>query len=145
MLEREEIAIAPLWNNNTAGLAQQGLPISFVKPADGPVAILSFFSGFTDSTHPDLVAEWLNGILSQEYQAHAAGAPYYFGPTVTGVAVPPEAKPFTPSSAEEIAALPPRSCPSWRCRRWSMRDIRRWPSVRGRWRSASARAATRPP
>lgn len=105
MLEREEIAIAPLWNNNTAGLAQMGLPISFVKPADGPVAILSFFSGFANSAHPELVAEWLNGILSKEYQSHAAGAPYYFGPTVTGVEVPPEAAPFTPSSAEEIAAL----------------------------------------
>lgn len=105
MLEREEIALAPLWNNNTAGLAQQGLPIGFVKPAEGPVAILSFFSGFANSAHPDLVAEWLNGILSQEYQAHAAGAPYYFGPTVTGVAVPPEAAPFTPSSTQEIAAL----------------------------------------
>jgi putative spermidine/putrescine transport system substrate-binding protein len=105
MLEREEIAIAPLWNNNTAAAAQKGLPITFVKPAPGPVAIISFFSGFARSRHPDLVAEWINGILSKEYQARAAAAPFYFGPTVRGIEVPREAAPYTPATPEEVLAL----------------------------------------
>jgi putative spermidine/putrescine transport system substrate-binding protein len=105
MLEREEIAICPLWNNNTAAAAQKGLPIAFVKPEPGAIAIISFFSGYAETRHPDLVAEWLDGILSPEYQARAAAAPFYFGPTVKGVEVPAEAAPYMPARPEEIAAL----------------------------------------
>jgi putative spermidine/putrescine transport system substrate-binding protein len=105
MLEREEIALCPLWNNNTALAAGKGLPIAFVKPDPGAIAIISFFSGFAKTRSPELVTEWLNGILSPEYQALAAGAPYYFGPTVRGVAVPSEAAAYTPSTPEEITAL----------------------------------------
>lgn len=105
MLEREEIAIAPLWNNNTAAAAGKGLPIAFAMPKPGAIAILSFFSAIDKTRHPALVDEWLDGILSPAYQARAAAAPYYFGPTVRGVAVPPDAKPFTPSTPEEVQAL----------------------------------------
>lgn len=105
MLEREEIAICPLWNNNTAAAAAKGLPIAFVKPAPGAIAIISFFSGFAKTRHPELVAEWLNGILSTEYQSRAAAAPYYFGPTVKGVPVPADAAPYTPATPEEVLAL----------------------------------------
>ncbi len=105
MLEREEIAICPLWNNNTAAAAQKGLPVAFVKPDPGAVAIISFVSGYANSRYPDLVSEWMNGILSPDYQARAAAAPFYFGPTVRDVAVPAEAAPFTPSRPEEVVAL----------------------------------------
>lgn len=105
MLEREEIAIAPLWNNNTASAAEKGLPIKFAMPAPGAVAILSFFSGIAKTQHPDLVSEWLDGILTPDYQARAAGSPYFFGPTIKGVAVPDAAKPYTPSTPEEVLAL----------------------------------------
>jgi putative spermidine/putrescine transport system substrate-binding protein len=105
MLEREEIALAPLWNNNTAAAADKGLPIRFVMPAPGAIAILSFFSALRNTRHPDLVNAWLDGILSPEYQARAAGAPYFFGPTVRGVAVPEAARPYTPSTPAEVLAL----------------------------------------
>ncbi|PWS38966.1 hypothetical protein DFH01_06895 [Falsiroseomonas bella] len=105
MLEREEIAIAPLWNNNTASAADKGLPIRFLMPAPGAIAILSFFSAIAQTRHPDLVNEWLDGILSAEYQARAAGAPYFFGPTVRGVTVPEAARPYTPSTPAEVLAL----------------------------------------
>ena len=36
MLEREEIALAPIWNNDAAGAAEKGLPIKFVQPDPGP-------------------------------------------------------------------------------------------------------------
>ncbi len=105
LLEREEIAIAPLWNNNTAAAAEKGLPIRFVMPKPGAIAILSFFAGLAKTRHPELIDEWLDGILSAGYQARAAAAPYFFGPTVRGVSVPDAAKPYTPSTPEEVLAL----------------------------------------
>jgi len=105
MLEREEIALAPLWNNNTAAAAEKGLPIKFAMPKPGAIAIISFFSAIAQARHPDLVNEWLDGILSAEYQARAAGSPYFFGPTVRGVTVPEAARPYTPSTPAEVLAL----------------------------------------
>ncbi len=105
MLEREEIAIAPIWNNDAAGGAAKGLPIKFAQPDPGPVAIISFMSAVANTRHSDLVNEWMNEILSPEYQAYAANAPYFFGPTVRGVAVPDAAKPYTPSTPEEVLRL----------------------------------------
>jgi putative spermidine/putrescine transport system substrate-binding protein len=105
MLEREEIAIAPLWNNNTASAAEKGLPIRFQMPKPGAIAIISFMSAIARTRHPELVDEWLDGILSPEYQARAAGAPYFFGPTVRGVNVPEAARPYTPSTPAEVLAL----------------------------------------
>ncbi|MCY7306085.1 MAG: extracellular solute-binding protein [Rhodoferax sp.] len=105
MLEREEIALAPLWNNNTAAAAGKGLPIAFIKPKPGPIAIISFFSAIAKTRHPALVDEWLDGILSTAYQTRAAAAPYFFGPTVRGVNVPAEARAYTPSTPEEVLAL----------------------------------------
>jgi putative spermidine/putrescine transport system substrate-binding protein len=105
LLEREEITVAPLWNNDAAALAEKGMPIRFVKPKPGPVAIISFFSAISRTRHPELVNEWLDGILSTEYQAYAADRPYYFGPTVKGVSVPAAAAPYTPSTPAEVLQL----------------------------------------
>ncbi|MFT8246668.1 ABC transporter substrate-binding protein [Roseomonas sp. BN140053] len=105
MLEREEIALAPLWNNNTAAAAGKGLPIGFAKPEPGAIAILSFFSTIAGTREPALANEWLNGIIGADYQARAAAAPYYFGPTVRGVSVPEDARPYTPATPAEVAAL----------------------------------------
>ncbi|HEV8307643.1 MAG TPA: extracellular solute-binding protein [Methylomirabilota bacterium] len=105
LVERAEIGIAPLWNNGAATLADKGMPIRFVKPDPGPVAVISFFSEITGTRYPDLVADWLNGILGVDYQAMAADRPYYFGPTVKGVAVPEAAKPYTPATPEEVLQL----------------------------------------
>jgi putative spermidine/putrescine transport system substrate-binding protein len=102
MMEREEIAIAPLWNNDAAGAAEKGLPVKFVQPDPGPVAVVSFMFEITNTRHPDLVHEWMNEILSVEYQTFAANAPYFFGPTVKGVTVPEAAKPYTPSTPAEV-------------------------------------------
>lgn len=105
MLEREEISMAPIWNNDAAGAAQKGLAIKFVQPDPGPVAIISFMSAVAKTRHADLVNEWMNEILSAEYQAFAANSPYFFGPTVKGVAVPDAAKPYTPSTPAEVLKL----------------------------------------
>ena len=105
LLEREEIALAPIWNNDAAGSAAKGLPIKFAQPAPGPVAIISFMSEISNTRHSDLVYEWMNGILSAEYQQFAANTPFFFGPTVRGVAIPEAARPYTPSNPAEVARL----------------------------------------
>ncbi len=105
LLERAEVGIAPLWNNNTAALADKGMSIRFVKPDPGPVAVISFFSEITGTRHPELVQEWLSGLLSVEYQTLAADRPYYFGPTVRSVPVSEAAKPYTPATPEEVLRL----------------------------------------
>jgi putative spermidine/putrescine transport system substrate-binding protein len=105
LLEREEIGIAPIWNNDAAGAAARGLPIRFAQPAPGPVSLLSFMSAITNTRHPDLANEWMNDILSTEYQQRAADAPYFFGPTVRGVAVPEAARAYTPTTPAEVARL----------------------------------------
>jgi len=105
MLEREEIAMAPLWNNDAAGAAEKGLPIRFIQPDPGPVAIISFMSAVSKTRHPALVAEWMNELLSTEYQTMAARAPYFFGPTVRGIVIPEAARPYTPSTPAEVLRL----------------------------------------
>ena len=105
MLEREEIAGAPMWNNDAAGAALKGLPIRFVQPDPGPVAIVSFMSAISKTRHPELVSEWMNGLLSVEYQTMAAKAPYFFGPTVKGIPIPEAARPYTPSTPAEVLRL----------------------------------------
>ena len=105
MLEREEIAVAPLWNNDAAGGAEKGLPIKFVQPDPGPVAIISFMSAISKTRHPELVTEWMNELLSVEYQSMAARSPYFFGPTVKGIVIPEAARPYTPSTPAEVLRL----------------------------------------
>ena len=105
MMEREEIMLAPLWNNDAAGAAAKGLPIAFVQPDPGPVAIISFMSAVSKTRYPDLVDEWMNAIISPEYQTMAANAPYFFGPTVKGITIPDAAKPYTPSTPAEVLRL----------------------------------------
>ena len=105
MLEREEIAMAPIWNNDAAGAAQKGLPIKFVQPDPGPVAVISFMSAITKTRFPELVNDWINELLSVEYQTMAANSPYFFGPTIKGVIIPAAARPYTPSTPAEVLKL----------------------------------------
>jgi putative spermidine/putrescine transport system substrate-binding protein len=105
MMEREEVAIATVWNNDAATAAQKGLPLKFVRPQPGPVSLLSFMSEITHARNPDLVYEWMNDILSTDYQTYASNAPYFFGPTVKGVEVPEAARPYTPATPEEVLKL----------------------------------------
>ena len=105
MIEREEIAIAPIWNNDAATAAAKGLPVKFAQPDPGPVSLISFMSAVTSTRQPELVNEWMNDILSPEYQTYAANPPYFFGPTVKGVVVPEAARVYTPTTPEEVLRL----------------------------------------
>ncbi|MGH2376051.1 MAG: hypothetical protein ACRDIC_21605, partial [bacterium] len=101
----EEIVIAPLWSTDAAVLASKGLPIKFVKPQPGAIAIVSFLSVIRSSQHTQVAHELLNGVLSVEYQTKAAAKPYFFGPTNVKVKVPPEAAEYIPTSLGEVRRL----------------------------------------
>lgn len=105
LMERQEIALAPLWNTDTATIASKGMEVAFVKPDPGPVAIISFMSEITNTAHPDLVYEWMDGIISKEYQAYAAEAPFYFGITRKDVEAPAAARAYTPATPDEVLKL----------------------------------------
>jgi putative spermidine/putrescine transport system substrate-binding protein len=105
LFEREEIVIGPLWSTDAAVLASKGLPIKFVKPQPGAIAIVSFLSVLKGSQHTALAHELLNGVLSVEYQTKAAAKPYFFGPTNVKVAVPADAADYIPTSLAEVRRL----------------------------------------
>ncbi|HET8679825.1 MAG TPA: extracellular solute-binding protein [bacterium] len=105
LFEREEIVIGPLWSTEAAVLASKGLPIKFVKPQPGAIAIVSFLSVIKGSQHMQLAHELLNGVLSVEYQTKAAAKPYFFGPTNVKVSVPAEAGEYIPTSLAEVRRL----------------------------------------
>ena len=105
LFEREEIVIGPLWSTDAAVLASKGLPIKFVKPQPGAIAIISFLSIITSSQNTQLAHELLNGVLSVEYQTKAAAKPYFFGPTNVKVAVPAEAAAYIPTTLSEVRRL----------------------------------------
>ncbi len=105
LFEREEIVIAPLWSTDAAVLASKGLPIKFVKPQPGAIAIVSFLSIIKGSQFTQIAHELLNRVLSVEYQSKAAAKPYFFGPTNVKVVVPPEAADYIPTTLNEIRRL----------------------------------------
>ncbi len=105
LFEREEIVVGPLWSTDAAVLASKGLPIKFVKPQPGAIAIVSFLSIIRGTQYMALAHELLNGVLSVEYQTKAAAKPYFFGPTNVKVAVPAEAAEYIPTSLGEVRRL----------------------------------------
>jgi putative spermidine/putrescine transport system substrate-binding protein len=105
LFEREEIVIGPLWSTDAAVLASKGLPIKFVKPQPGAIAIVSFLSIIKGSQHMQLAHELLNGVLSVEYQTKAAAKPYFFGPTNVKAVVPADAAEYIPTSLGEVRRL----------------------------------------
>ncbi len=105
LFEREEIVLGPLWSTDAAVLASKGLPIKFVKPQPGAIAIVSFLSVIKGSRNIQLAHEILNRVLSVEYQTRAAAKPYFFGPTNVKVRVPPEAAEYIPATVAEVRRL----------------------------------------
>lgn len=105
LFERGEIAIAPLWNNNTAILKAKGLPVEWIAPKEGAIVVQSSMSIIKGAPCKKQLNDYLNRVLSVEYQTKAAAAPYFFGPTNRKVQVPPESKAYMPSTPDEVAKL----------------------------------------
>jgi putative spermidine/putrescine transport system substrate-binding protein len=105
MMERSEIGLCALWHNNTAIAASRGLPFGFVKPRPGPLVLASSGVLFINSGVKDMALDFINSMIDPQNQAFAAQPPYYFGPTVRGVALPEGAAPFMPATPAEVASV----------------------------------------
>ncbi len=105
LLESGQVGIAPLWNNNTAILAAKGVPVKWIMPKEGAIVVQSTLNIIAGAPCANELEDYLNRALSVEYQTKAAAAPYFFGPTNKKVVVPDEAKPFMPSTPDEVAQL----------------------------------------
>lgn len=106
MMERGEVDLAPLWHVNSALAAAAGLPIAYAKvTGPGPLMLPTSIVHFINTAEGvrELVHEFTDILLSAELQQLAGSAPIYFGTVVQGIATPPEAAPFVPSTPEEIA------------------------------------------
>jgi hypothetical protein len=105
MIERGEVDLAPLWHPNAALAAAAGLPIGYVKiTGPGPLMLptnIVHFINTADGTR-ELVHEYADILLTPELQQMAASAPIYFGTVVKGIETPEEAKPYVPSTPEEM-------------------------------------------
>lgn len=104
MLERGEIGLCPLWHDNTAIAASSGLPFGYVKATPGPMILPTSVVMFARTAFPDLVHEFAELFLADEQQRFGTQPPYFFGPTVAGVATPPAASAYLPSTPEEVAS-----------------------------------------
>jgi putative spermidine/putrescine transport system substrate-binding protein len=106
MLERGEIAACILWHSNTAIAASKGLPIGFVKPAPvGMMVLASSAVVFRTSANKELAYEYINELIAPEQQRFAAGSPYFFGITITGVTPPPDSAAFLPANPQEVSQI----------------------------------------
>src|SRR3989441_10621589 len=105
LFERDEVAIAPLWNNTILTLREKGLAVDWVVPKEGAVVVMSVMNMVTNTKQPDLAARFINGAISSEYQLKAAVTPYFFGPTNSRVNLPAAMRQYLPIRPEEVAQL----------------------------------------
>jgi putative spermidine/putrescine transport system substrate-binding protein len=105
LFERQEIAIAPLWNNDAAVLAGKKLNVRFVQPAPGAMILVSCLNVIATTAHPTLARDFINRVISAEYQRQAVQAPWFFGPTNRNVAIPAEASDYLPATDDARTTL----------------------------------------
>jgi putative spermidine/putrescine transport system substrate-binding protein len=103
LFERGEVAIAPLWNNDAAILALHGLKLKFVQPAPGAIVVVSCMDVVKTSGQVQLGRQFLNDEISAGFQSKLAQAPWYFGPTNRGVAIPAGSSEYIPATADDLS------------------------------------------
>jgi putative spermidine/putrescine transport system substrate-binding protein len=105
MLERGEIGMCILWHDNTAIAASSGLPFGFVKATPGPMMLPSSIVMFQRTAHAELIHEFAEIFIQDEHQRFGTNPPYYFGPTVRGIATPAAAADYLPATPDEITSM----------------------------------------
>ncbi len=105
LFERDEVAIAPLWNNTILTLREKGLPVDWVVPKEGAIVVMSVMNMVTNTKNPALAAQFISDAISRDYQLKAAIPPYFFGPTNSGVNLPAALRRYLPTRPEEVEQL----------------------------------------
>lgn len=102
LFERDEVAIAPMWNNDAAILALHGLKLKFVQPAPGAIVVVSCMDVVKNSSQTKLAREFINDEISTAFQQHLADAPWYFGPTNRNVSIPAGSSAYMPATEQDL-------------------------------------------
>jgi putative spermidine/putrescine transport system substrate-binding protein len=102
LFERDEVAIAPLWNNDAAILALHGMKLKFVQPSPGAIVVVSCMDVIKGSPQANLARAFINQEISTTFQSRLAEAPWFFGPTNIHVAIPAAARDYMPITAEGL-------------------------------------------
>jgi putative spermidine/putrescine transport system substrate-binding protein len=105
LFERDEVVIAPLWNNTILALREKGLPVDWVIPKEGAIVVMSVMNMVTNTKNAPLAAQFINDAIGREYQLKAAIPPYFFGPTNSGVNLPSAMRRYLPTRPEEVEQL----------------------------------------
>jgi len=105
LFERDEVAIAPLWNNTILTLRERNLPVDWVVPREGAVVVMSVMNMVANTKQPALAAQFINDAIGRDYQLKAAIQPYFFGPTNRGVNLPSAMRRYLPTRPEEVEQL----------------------------------------
>jgi putative spermidine/putrescine transport system substrate-binding protein len=103
LFERNEIAVAPMWNNDAAYLARQGLGIKFIMPKPGAILVVSCMDVVKGSAQVQLGRQFLNEEISVNFQLHYVQPPWYFGPTNQQVPIPSSSSDYLPATSTELA------------------------------------------
>lgn len=82
LMQQGEVGIAPQYMNSMFALQDKGLPIDWIIPEGGSVGVLASMHVVKEpQTSLELVAAYVDAMISEEVQTTLAQAPYYFGPT----------------------------------------------------------------
>lgn len=99
MLQRGEVSAAVLWHGDAALVAEES-NIEFAMPEPGGIPVVSYFNIIDGSLNEDIAYEWLDRVMSVEYQEAAAALPYAFGVTNQNASVPEESRDWIPAADE---------------------------------------------
>jgi putative spermidine/putrescine transport system substrate-binding protein len=105
LLERGEVAVAPLWNTNTLNLKAKGVSVDWVVPKEGAIGAFGHAEIARGASNVDLALQYIDQHLSVESQTGMANSPYFAGPVNRRVRLQPEVARFVPASPEAVQKL----------------------------------------
>lgn len=82
LMQQGEVGIAPQYMNSMFALQDKGLPIDWVVPEGGSVGVLASMHIVKEpQANLELIAAYVDAMISEEVQTTLSQSPYYFGPT----------------------------------------------------------------
>jgi putative spermidine/putrescine transport system substrate-binding protein len=107
LLENKEIGVAVTWVSDVALPISKGFNLKIAMPKPGGVALAACYIVLKNSAHPDLAKEYINIILSAEFQKQMSEPPWAFGPVNKNVTLSEASLEFLPTSEEleEMVAI----------------------------------------
>jgi putative spermidine/putrescine transport system substrate-binding protein len=104
LMEREEVWIGLWYSGRVLEMRNRGLPINYVDPSSGAIAVVNGPAVMPKAKHPKLAHAWVNHVLDPEMQAELTKATF-FGPTNRQTKLPADLSAQVIDKPEELAGL----------------------------------------